>query len=155
MCTSASSSSVRCGMYGRLRRIAWCRRKILTPISIKKNPFLKLILLEQTPLLTCFGFVTRKKWLVSRRINLRKALFLIDVGVKISQPSRRRVSWDTASIVVELFRIEAVSVEPQELCSVNNPLLHFELDASSLQSDVIRSIKVLFLLCTRDGGKSS
>ena len=27
---------------------------------------LKLILLEQMPLLTCFGFVTRQKWLVSR-----------------------------------------------------------------------------------------
>ena len=53
----------------------------LTPISIKNNRFLKLILLEQTPLLTCFGFETRQKWLLSRRINLRKRLFLIDVGV--------------------------------------------------------------------------
>ena len=58
------------------------RRLTLTPISIKNNPFLKLIILEQTPLLTCFGFVTRQKWLVSRRINLRKALLSIDVGVK-------------------------------------------------------------------------
>ena len=33
------------------------------------------------PLLTCFGFVTRQKWLIFRRINLRKALVLIDVGV--------------------------------------------------------------------------
>ena len=57
---------------------------ISTPVSIKNNPFLKLILLEQTPLLTCFGFVASQKWLVSRRINLRKALFSIDVGVKIS-----------------------------------------------------------------------
>ena len=29
-----------------------------------------------------FGFVTRQKWLVSRRINLRKELFLIDIEVK-------------------------------------------------------------------------
>ena len=42
---------------------------ILTPISIRNDRFLKLILLEQTPLLTCFGFVTRQKRLVSRRIN--------------------------------------------------------------------------------------
>jgi hypothetical protein len=56
---------------------------ILTPILIKNHPCLKLILLEQAPLLTCFGFVTRQKWLVSRRINLRKTLILIDVGVKI------------------------------------------------------------------------
>jgi hypothetical protein len=47
----------------------------LTPISIKNNPFLELIILEQTPLVTCFGFVTRQTWLVSRRINLRKVLF--------------------------------------------------------------------------------
>ena len=54
---------------------------ILTPTSILNCPFLKLILLEQTPLLTCF--LTRQKWLVSRRINLRKASSLIDVGVEI------------------------------------------------------------------------
>ena len=54
----------------------------LIPISIKNNPFLKLILLEQTPLLTCFVFATRQKWLISKRINLRKALFSIDVGVE-------------------------------------------------------------------------
>ena len=59
-------------------------RVILTPISIKNNPFLKLILIEQTPLLTCFGFVTRQKWLVLRRFNLKKALLLIDVGVKLT-----------------------------------------------------------------------
>jgi hypothetical protein len=56
--------------------MVWLRPAlILTPIWIKNKPFLKVILLEQTPLLTCFGFVTRQKWLVSRRINLRKALF--------------------------------------------------------------------------------
>ena len=64
-----------------------CRRT-LTPISIKNNLLLKLILLEQTPLLTCCGFVTRQKWLVLRRTKLRKALFLIDVGVK-TRCSRR------------------------------------------------------------------
>ena len=53
----------------------------LTPISIKTNPFLKLILLKHTPPLTCFGFETPQKWLVSRRIKIRKVLFLIDVGV--------------------------------------------------------------------------
>ena len=47
----------------------------LTPTSIGNNYFLKSILLERTPLLTRFGFVTRQKWLVSRRINLRKVLF--------------------------------------------------------------------------------
>ena len=60
----------------------WRVPKVLTPISIKINPSLKLILLEQTQLLTCFGFVTRQKWFVLRRINLRKASFLIDDGVK-------------------------------------------------------------------------
>ena len=60
-----------------------CSGQLLTPISIKNNPFLKLILPEQTSLLTCFGYVTRQKWLVSRRININKALFLIDVGVKL------------------------------------------------------------------------
>ena len=80
------------GVWGRTSK---CARPnsgfnlVLTPIPIKNNPFLKLILLEQTPLLTCFGFVTSQKWLVSRRINLRKASFLIDVGVKI--PAFRRV----------------------------------------------------------------
>jgi hypothetical protein len=54
---------------------------ILTPISIRNDRFLKLILLEQTPLLTFFGFVARPKGLVPRRIGLRKRLFLIDVGV--------------------------------------------------------------------------
>ena len=58
-------------------------RLILTPTLIKNNSFLKLIHLKNTPLSTCFGFVTRQKWLVSIRVNLRKALFLIDVGVKI------------------------------------------------------------------------
>ena len=58
---------------------------ILIPTSIKNNPFLKLILLEQTPLLTCSGCVPGQKWLVSRRINLRKALLLIDVGVNIGR----------------------------------------------------------------------
>ena len=65
-----------------------CCPGVLTPISIKNNPFLRLILLEQTPLLTCFGLVTPQKWLVSRRINLRKALFLIDVGVKVGGRDR-------------------------------------------------------------------
>ena len=68
--------------------------QLVTPISIENNHFLKLILLEQSPLLTCFGFVTRQKWLDSRRINLRKALFSIDVGVKLEQsaPTRPRQS---------------------------------------------------------------
>ena len=54
----------------------------LTPESIKFNRFLKLILLEHKPLLACFGFVTRQKWLVSVKINLRKRLNIIDSGVK-------------------------------------------------------------------------
>ena len=49
---------------------------------MQNNSILELILLEQTPLLTCFGFVTLQKWRVSRRINLKKTLSLIDVGVK-------------------------------------------------------------------------
>ena len=56
---------------------------VLTPISIENNRFVKWIFLEQTPLLTCCGFVTSQKWLISRRINSRKRLFLIDVGVKV------------------------------------------------------------------------
>jgi hypothetical protein len=32
------------------------RLLILTPMSIKNNTFLKLILIEHTPLLTCFEF---------------------------------------------------------------------------------------------------
>jgi hypothetical protein len=54
----------------------------LTPESIKFNRFLKLILLEHKPLWACFGFVKRQKWLVSRKINLRQVLNLIDSGVK-------------------------------------------------------------------------
>ena len=46
------------------------------PTSIKFNRFLKLILLEHKPLLACFGFVTRQKWLVSRKVNLTKRLNL-------------------------------------------------------------------------------
>ena len=57
--------------------------EVLTPESIKFNRFLKLIPLEHKPLLACFGFVTRQKWLVSRKINLRKRLNLIDSGVKV------------------------------------------------------------------------
>jgi hypothetical protein len=53
-----------------------------TSTSNKHNTFLKLILLENKPVLACLGFETRQEWLVSRRINLRKVLFLIDVGVK-------------------------------------------------------------------------
>ena len=53
-----------------------------TPQSIKFNRFLKLILLEHKPLLACFGFVTRQKWFVSKQINLRKRLKLIDFRVK-------------------------------------------------------------------------
>jgi hypothetical protein len=63
------------------------RDPMLTPISIKNNSFLNLIILEQQPLLSCFGLVTRQKRLVSRRINLREALFLIDVGVKMGPAS--------------------------------------------------------------------
>jgi len=43
---------------------------------------LKLILLENKPLLACFGFVTSQKWLVSIKMNLRKRLNLIDVGAE-------------------------------------------------------------------------
>ena len=41
----------------------------LTPTSIKVSRFLKSILLEHTPLLACFGFMTCQKWLVSGKIN--------------------------------------------------------------------------------------
>ena len=54
----------------------------LTPESIQFNRFLKLIVLEHKPLLACFGFVTRQKWLVSVKLNSRKRLNLIDSGVK-------------------------------------------------------------------------
>ena len=57
----------------------------LTPESIKFNRFLKLTILEHKPLLACFGFVTSQKWLVSREINLRKRLNLIDVGAEIGR----------------------------------------------------------------------
>ena len=54
----------------------------LTPTSIKNNAFLELTLLETSR----FWRVTKPKHftsgLCSRRINLRKVLFLIDVGVK-------------------------------------------------------------------------
>ena len=56
---------------------------LLTPTSIKFNRFVKLILVDHMPLLACFGFMTSQKWLVSVKINLRKRLNLIDVGVKI------------------------------------------------------------------------
>ena len=59
--------------------------RFLTPASIKFNSFLKSILLENKPLLACFGFVTRQKWLVSTKINFRKRLNLIDVGVKFTR----------------------------------------------------------------------
>jgi hypothetical protein len=54
------------------------------PESIKFNSSLKLTLLEHKPLLACFGFVTRQKYLVSRKNDLRKRLNLIDSGVKIA-----------------------------------------------------------------------
>ena len=54
----------------------------LTPTLIKFNRFLKLILIERKPLLACFGFLKRQKWLVATKIDLRKRLNLIDVGVK-------------------------------------------------------------------------
>ena len=56
---------------------------ILTPTSIKFDRFLKLILLEHKPLLACFSFVTRQKWLISKKINSRKRLNSIDVGAEI------------------------------------------------------------------------
>ena len=56
---------------------------LLTPTSIKFNRFLKLIVLEHTPFLACFGFMTSQKWLVSGEINLRKRLNLIDVGAEL------------------------------------------------------------------------
>jgi hypothetical protein len=56
---------------------------ILTLESIQFNHFLKLILLEHKLLLACFGFVARQTWIVSRKINVRKRLNLIDSGVKI------------------------------------------------------------------------
>ena len=58
-------------------------RTLLTPISIEFNRFIKLILLEHKPLLACFGFVTSQKWLVSRKISLRKRMNLIDVGAEL------------------------------------------------------------------------
>jgi hypothetical protein len=57
---------------------------VLTPTSIKCNRVLKLILLEHKPLLACFSFVTRQKWLISVKINLRKRLNLIDVGAEVA-----------------------------------------------------------------------
>ena len=57
--------------------------QLLTPTSIKFNRFLKMIFHENKPLLACFGFVTSQKWLVSRRINLRKPLNLIDIGAEL------------------------------------------------------------------------
>ena len=62
---------------------------ILTPISILKYCFLKLILLEYTPLLACSVFVVRPKLLLFRRVNSRKQYFYIDIGVKICTTHRR------------------------------------------------------------------
>ena len=62
----------------------------LTPISIQRYYFLKLILLEHTPLLACFVFVVRPKVLLVRRINLRKQYFYIDIGVKCVPESLER-----------------------------------------------------------------
>ena len=47
-----------------------------------KYCFLKLILLEHTPLLACFTFGVRSKLLLFRSINFRKQYFYIDIGVK-------------------------------------------------------------------------
>ena len=58
---------------------------VLTPTSIKFNRVLRLILVGRKPLSTCFVCVERQKWLVSTKINLRKRLNLIDVGVKVCQ----------------------------------------------------------------------
>ena len=79
----------------------------LTPIAIKNNTFLKLILLEHTPLLTCFGFVTRHKWLVSRIINIRKVLCLIDVGVRSSQGALA----GTAGFWVSVYMVHGLEVD--------------------------------------------
>jgi len=72
------------------QRTSWVQRfgettPYLTPTSIKLNRFLKMILLENKQLLECFGFVTSQKWLVSREINLRKPLNLIDVGAEYTR----------------------------------------------------------------------
>ena len=69
----------------------------LTPTSIKFDRFLKLILVERQPLLACFGFVTRQKWLVSTKINLRKRLNLIDVGVESGPHSVDHTKWTALS----------------------------------------------------------
>ena len=66
---------------------------ILSPESIEFNRFLKLILLEHTPLLACFGFVTRQKWRVSIKISVRKRLNLNDSGVNIRDLARPRFTW--------------------------------------------------------------
>jgi len=47
-----------------------------------------MIFLENKPLLACFGFVTSQKWLVSKKINLRKRLNLIDVGAENTAASK-------------------------------------------------------------------
>ena len=49
-----------------------------------------MILLEHNPLLACFGFVKSQKWLVSRKINLRKRLNLIDVGADMGRYHEKR-----------------------------------------------------------------
>ena len=48
----------------RVREFILTKPPHLTPTSIKFNYFLKLIILEHKPLLTCFGFVKSQKWLV-------------------------------------------------------------------------------------------
>ena len=62
----------------------------LTPESIQFNHFLRLILLEHKPLWACFGLVTRQRWLVSGKINLRKRFNLIDIGGEVASAARRR-----------------------------------------------------------------
>ena len=64
---SADYSRARCAIQ--ILGVRYKPVPLLTPESIKFNRFLKLILLEHKPLLACFGFLRRQKWLVSRKIN--------------------------------------------------------------------------------------
>ena len=48
----------------------------LTPISIKNNYFLKLTLLEQMPLLTCFGFCDKSTVACFKENQLKERIIL-------------------------------------------------------------------------------
>ena len=104
----------------RPRRASSRRRALLTPTSIKFNRFVKLILIKPKPLLACFGFVTRQKWLVSRKFNLRKRLNLIDVGAELQGWRMGPWIWGVGC------RVPALGVGEVRVASVDDDVARLE-----------------------------